>query len=244
VHVSDASSESTLDARIARIADESRVLGVALETELVPGREGHVAERLLEIVPEGATLLAGTRARPRKHAFLAGTVSARLLETTRCSVIAMRVVHPGVLGQPGNVLLPLHGRPGEAALALPLLRLLGEDLRRLHVLVVREGSGFRFRSMRPERVATRRAEGRLLAASIEDDLRTGLAPRRVHLDSSVAVSDDAATNIRLCAGAHHSRLIGIGALRRSLLRRLVRGNPVEQLLRDAPTDVAVYRSVD
>ena len=38
VHVADAPPESSLDERIARIADESKVLGVALETELAPRR--------------------------------------------------------------------------------------------------------------------------------------------------------------------------------------------------------------
>jgi hypothetical protein len=185
VHITDG-SESSIDERLARIADESRVLGVVLETELAPRRGANVADRLLEIVPERATLIAGIRARPRNRAFLAGTVSARLLETGRCSIIAMRVVHPGVLGQPGRVLLPIAGRPQEASLALPFLRLLGEDLQRLHVLFVREVSGLRFRSMSHEGAEKLLAEGRALVAPIEDELRAGLAPHRFELDSSAA----------------------------------------------------------
>ena len=110
IHIADASPESSLEQRIARIAAESQLLGVVLETEIAPGRGAKVVQRLLEIVPERATLIAGTRARPRNRAFLAGTVSARLLEEGRFSVIAIRVVHPGVLGQPGSVLLPIAGR--------------------------------------------------------------------------------------------------------------------------------------
>jgi nucleotide-binding universal stress UspA family protein len=243
VHITDG-SESSIDERLARIADESKVLGVVLETELAPRRGANVADRLLEIVPERATLIAGIRARPRNRAFLGGTVSARLLETGRCSVIAMRVVHPGVLGQPGRVLLPIAGRPHEAALALPLLRLLGEDLRRLHVLFVREVSGLRFRSMSHESAGKLLTEGRALVAPIEDELRAGLASHRFELDSSVVVSDDAPKEILLCAGTHRSRLIGLGASRRTLPARMVFGNPIEQLLRDALSDVAVYRSAD
>jgi nucleotide-binding universal stress UspA family protein len=244
LHITDASPESGMDERIARIADESKVLGVALEIEVAPRGGANVAERLLELVPERATLIAGTRAKPRNRAFLAGTVSARLLEKGRCGVIAMRVVHPGVLGQPGTVLLPIAGRPRAAALALPLLRLLGEDLHRLHVLFVREVSGIRFRSMSHEGAEKLLAEGRALVAPIEDEFRAALAPHRFALDSSVVVSDDAPKEIRLCAGTHRSRLIGLGASRRTLPERLVFGDPIEQLLRDAPSDVAVYRSVD
>lgn len=243
VHITDGASEPNLDERIARIADECKVLGVVLETELAPRRGVDVAERLLDIVPGRATLVAGVRARPRNRAFLAGTVSARLLEAGRFSVIAMRVVHPGVLGQPGSVLLPIAGRPHQAALALPLLRLLGDDLQRLHLLLVREVYGLRFRSMSHERAEKLLAEGRALVAPIEDEIRAGLAPLHLELDSSVVVSDDALREILVYAGKHRSRLIGLGASRRTRLERVVFGNPIERLLRDAPSDVAVYRTV-
>jgi nucleotide-binding universal stress UspA family protein len=243
VHVTDGASESGLGERIARIADECKVLGVVLETELPPRRGVGVAETLLELVPERATLIAGLRARPRNRAVLAGTVSARLLEAGRFSVVAVRVVHPGVLGQPGSVLLPIAGRPHQAALALPLLRLLGRDLQHLHLLFVREVSGLRFRFMSQEGADELLARGRALVAPIEDELRAGLASFRFQLDSSVAVSENARNEIMLWASKLRSRLIGLGASRRTLLQRVVSGNPVEHLLRDAPADVAVYRTV-
>ena len=244
VHIADAPSGPGLDERIARIAGECKVLGVALEIELSPRRGARVAERLLELVPGRATLVAGLRARPRNRAFLAGTVSARLLQAGRFSVIAMRVVHPGVLGQPGTVLLPIAGRPRQAALALPLLRLLGEDLQRLHLLHVREVSRPRYRLMSHESAERLLAGGRALVAPIEDELRAGLAPLHCELDSSVAVSDDARREILVCAGRLRSRLIALGASRRTPLERLLSGNPVELLLRDAPSDVAIYRTVE
>jgi nucleotide-binding universal stress UspA family protein len=156
----------------------------------------------------------------------------------------MRVVHPGVLGQPGSVLLPITGRNHQTALALPFLRLLGEDLQRLHLLFVREVSGPRFRLMSQAVTEKLLAEGRALVAPIEDELRAGFAPHRFVLDSSVVVSDDAPKEILLCACKHRSRLIGLGASRRTLPERLVFRNPIERVLRDAPSDVAVYRSVD
>jgi nucleotide-binding universal stress UspA family protein len=244
VHIADDAPESSLDERIARIAGECKVLGVVLETELVPHPGGDVAERLLEIVPERSTLVSGIRARPRHRAFLAGTVSARLLEAGRFSVVAMRVVHPGVLGQPGSVLLPVAGRPHQSALALPFLRLLGEDLQHLHLLFVREVSGVRLRLMSHEGVEKLLGEGRALVAPIEDELRAGLAPLRFELDSSVAVSDSALTEILVYAGRLRSRMIGLGASRRTPVERVVYGTPIERLLRDAPSDVAIYRTVE
>jgi len=243
VHVRQGLAEAHLRERIERIADECRVLGVGLDKALVEHDGADVAALLLECVPQGATLIAGTRARPRNFELLAGTVSARLLDAGRFPVVAIRVVHPGVLGQPGSVLLPLAGAPRAAANALPLLRLLGGDLRRLHVLFVREVSRVRFRVLRSEAAARLLETGRALVGPIEDDLRTGLAPHRFELDSSVVVSDDAPKEIVLHAAKHRSRLICLDASRRTLRQRLVYGDPIERVLRDAPSDVAVYRSV-
>ena len=242
VHVRDGSSDAHLRERIARIADECKALGVHLEVELTARGRADVAARLLELVPADATLIAGTRARPRKLAYLAGTVSARLLEAGRFLVIAIRVVHPGALGQPGSVLLPLAGRPDSAAQSLGPLRLVGEDLRHLHVLFVREVSRVRFRVLSSSTVERMLAEGRAFLAPIEDDLRAGLAPHRFELDSTVLVSDDAPKEILLHAAKHRSRLICLGASERTLPERVVYGNPIEQILRETPSDVAVYRS--
>jgi nucleotide-binding universal stress UspA family protein len=88
------------------------------------------------------------------------------------------------------------------------------------------------------------AGGRALVATIEEELRVGLAPHRFNLDSSVVVSDDAPKEILLHAAKHRSRLICLGASRRTWRQRLVYGAPIERILRDTPSDVAVYRSVD
>lgn len=244
LHIAEAQNDPRLGERIERIVREAKLLGVDLEVDVAPRRGASVAERLLELIPERAMVVAGTRARPRNRALLAGTVSAQLIEAARFSVIAMRVVHPGVLGQPGSVLLPVAGRPRQAALALPFLRLLGDDLERLDFLFVREVSRVRLRLMPAEGSERLLADGRALVAQIEDELRAGLAPHRFEIDSSVIVSSDAPSEILLCAGTHRSRLIALGASRRSLAERLAFGVPIERLLHDAPSDVAVYRSVD
>lgn len=244
LHVYDRTPESHVRERIARIADECGVLGVALETELVARGLADVAARLLDIVPDGATLIAGTRAKPRGLALLAGTVAARLLQEGRFPVITIRVVHPGVLGQPGSVLLPLEPGPRSAANATPLLGLLGADLRRLHLLFVREVSRLRFRLLSGEAAERLLAEGRAMVAPIERDLRARLTPHSFELDSSVVVSDDVPKEIALAAGRYRSRLICLGASARALPRRLVFADPIEEVLRDAPADVALYWSAD
>jgi nucleotide-binding universal stress UspA family protein len=244
LHVSGAPRDARLEERIERIAREARVLGVALEVEVTPRRGTGVADRILELVPEQATVIAGTRARPRNRTLLAGTVSARLIESARFSVVAMRVVHPGVLGQPGRVLLPVAGRPRQAALALPFLRLLGQDLRRLDLLMVRELSPLRMRLMSTQGLEKRLTEGRAWVAQLEDELRRDLASHPFEVDAGVVVSSDAPREILHYARSCRSRLIALGASRRTLLQRLASGAPIERILREAHSDVAVYRSLE
>lgn len=241
VHVHDGAPEAHLGERLARVVAEGKVVGVEVESELVPGRRGHVAERLRELVPEGATLVAGTRARPRGGGLLAGTVSAKLLEAAHFPVIALHVAHPGVLGQPGRVLLPLSGRPGPVEDVVPLLRLLGRDLHHLHVLFVRELSHLRFRLLGAEAAERLLAEGRAFLAPIEDALREAVPHPPFALDSTAVLSDDTPREILLHARRHRARLICLAASRRTLPHRLVYGSPIELVLRGAPADVAIYR---
>ena len=240
VHLYEGSPESHLGERIARITRECQLIGVTLEVELAARGGAGVADRLLALLPPGATLVAGTRARPRDSNFLAGTVSARLIEARRCPVIAIRVVHPGVLGQPGSVLLPVEAQDGDVRHAVAVLRHLGPDLQRLHVLLVLELSRLRMRFLSAQGASRLLAEGRELVIPVEDELRAGLAPQRVELDSSVVVSDDAPKEILLHAGKHRSRLICLAAPEHRLAPH---GDPIERVLRDTPSDVAVYGRV-
>ena len=244
LHVHEGAPPPHLSERIARIAEECRLLGVVLEPELHPLGGARVADRLIELVPggPGTTVICCARARPRNLSFLAGTVSARLLAARRFQVVALRVVQPGVLGQPGRVLLPLAGHPRGAAHAIPLLRLLGPDLGRLHVLVVREAS--RIRLLDPGHAALEGllAGGRAFVARVEEEVRTALAPHIPMIDSSVVLSTDPAREILLQADRHRARLICLGASDRALAWRLVRGDLIERVLHAAPADVAVYRS--
>ncbi len=243
LHVHDAAPANHLAERVARIADECRLLGVGFSAELHPGASAGVAERLIALCPPGpgTTLVCGARARARGLAFLAGTVSARLLASARFGVVALRVVHPGVLGQPGRVLLPVAGHPRGAADAIPLLRLIGADLRHLHVLFVREASRLRLHD--PGHVALERllAEGRAYVARVEDEARAALAPHGFALDASVVLAKDVVGEILVCAARHRVRLVCLGASERTLPERIVSGSPIERVLRETTADVAVYR---
>jgi nucleotide-binding universal stress UspA family protein len=242
LHVRDGSvPEGDLDARIARIHGEARIFGVSFTAEVIDREGRRVVDRLLAREPPEGVLVCGTRARPRHQALLAGTVSARLLAEARLPVVAIHVKQPGLLGQPGDLLLPLAGHPRGAGQAIPLLRLFGPDLRRLHVLCVSEVAAWRARILTLAGTERWGRGGRAFVARVEREIEEALAPRRFELDASVVVSADAATEIVHAAGRLRSQLIALGASERSLPARLLR-TPTEHVLRDAPCDVAVYRS--
>lgn len=241
VHVHDGAC--AVRARIERIEAECKVSGVGLEVELVDRRGHSVADLVSARAGDSARdmIVAGTRQRAREQAFLARTVTADVFRRAACGVVALRVVHPGTLGHPERVLLPLAGHPRGAAGALPLLRYLGAGLHHLHVLFVRGVSGFRHRTIGAPAAERLLAQGRQFVRAVEAELRAELADRSFSMDSSVVVSDDVPKEILVHAGRLRSRLICLGATERSLPRRMVYGNPIEQVLRQAPCDVAVVR---
>lgn len=244
IHVGRETAE--LSGRIERIERECSALDVGFERRIVAPDGGSVARQILDLVPATgeSVLVCGTRARPRNLTFLAGTVSAELLALRKSPVLALRVVHPGTLGQPGRVLLPLAGHPRGAKFALPLLRWLGADLHRVHVLHVREVSRLRFRVLGASAAERMMRSGRGFVREVEREIRNALPGVDFELDGSVVVSDDVPKEIAVQAGKLQSRLIALGASERGVAERLVYGSPIEQILRDAPCDVAVYRSVD
>lgn len=236
-------TRSALEARLAGLARECTARGVTLRERVVPcAREGAAAS-LLSAVPRGPEhfLLCGTRVRPRGRGYLAGTVAEALLRARPCQVLAVRVVQPGLLGVPRELLVPVSGHPRGLAAALPFLRLLAPRLERLELLLVKELRRARFLHLDGARAAALRADGLRYLERLEGELRAEPALARCEVQREVVVSDDAPKEIALAAGRLRAQLIVLGASERSLPQRFMFGNPIEQVLRTAPCDVAVYR---
>ena len=64
------------------------------------------------------------------------------------------------------------------------------------------------------------------------------------IDAQVIASDDVPKEIVIAATKTKSRLIYMGASERNLTERFFYGNPIEQVLRDATCDVAIYRGIE
>jgi nucleotide-binding universal stress UspA family protein len=242
LHVEDARlSPGSLKQRLERIAAECRMLSVPLEVGIHPERKS-VSATLQALVPSGSEhyLVCGTRMRHRGRGFLAGTVSEQLLRNRPCQVLAMRVVQPGLLGRPRNFLVPVAGHPEGIQRSLPFLRLLLPGADQVEILLVKQVGRRRFRHIRHGQAEQLIETGRDYVQGVEETLRRELTVPPDRLDLAVVVSDDVPKEIVILANKMKSQLIFMGASERALGQRLVYGSPIEQVLRNAPCDVAVH----
>lgn len=229
--------------RIDFLRRECAVAGLTFSAEVLPLR-GSVAGTLRAHIPPGTEtfVLCGARTRKRSLPSLEGTVSGHLLAAGCFNVIAIRIVHPGVLGNPHRILLPVMGHPRGFRSGMPFIRLLGEGLERVDVVMVLVPRRTAFSPQSFEVSPRHTAEALLYVERVKRELADALRPR-VHLDGSVLVAADPAYGIVLAAKQHRSQLICVGATERGQVERWVRGVPAEKVLRRAPCDVAIYRGV-
>ncbi len=244
VHVHDRHASSALLARkLDHIVGECERAGVeAAVHEIRAG--GAVAAALLDDLPADARrtlLVCGARARASRRRFLAGTVSEELLGRAPCPVLALRVLVPGLLGAPRNILLPVAGNPGEARDIAPLLARLAPAMSELHLLRVMVERGRTARLHSHEALDRLRGHGRAAVTHFESELRAALDLDAVHLDSYVRVTGDWARATIVVAGQHRCGLIIAGASDRAIAGRLFRRSPLETLLEHAPCDVGIFR---
>lgn len=227
VHVEPKSPVAQVEARLARIEAEARQAGIAIEVEVA--RDADVAGALV-LRGERGTLVLGTRARPRDRAFLTGTVAARVFERARGTVVAVHVVHPGLLGQPGRVLVPFVG--ADDSDPAPVLRLLGAELHAVHVLLVQRISALGERFASSGRTARSLEAARARLVTLERRVHAALVGP-CELDGSAVLSVDPPRDIRLVALAHRSRLV--------ILDASLGSAQLEAALATAPADVAIKR---
>jgi nucleotide-binding universal stress UspA family protein len=242
LHVEDRElSASALQQRLLQIESACAHLSLPFEVTVVPERKS-VAATLLGLVPHGPEhlLLCGTRIRQKGRGLLADTVSEQLLRAAPCQVLSIRVMQPGLLGAPHNFLVPVSGRPEGIQTGLPPLRLLVTQASKVEILLVRQVSHRRFRHINHEEAISLVRVGQRYVSAIEEAMAGDLDLPTGSVDRTVVVSDDIPKEIVIHAGKHKSQLIYMGASATSLRRRSVYGSPIEQVLRSAPCDVAIY----
>jgi nucleotide-binding universal stress UspA family protein len=238
-------TEASLTEKLQRMRRECERHGVEFIPQLLPPVSRHLHEAIRSVVPAGPEhyLVCGTRARGLRRGFLSGSIAEHLLDSGHCNVLAVRVVHPGLLGAPHRLLLPVVERPGGFRSGFPFLRLFYPLVSQLHLVLVAHVRHGRYRQLNPALAERLSTPGLAYCERIEQEIDAQLGLGAKILDTFVVVSDQIAGEILIAANKTLSQLIYIGASERTARERFFYGDPIEQVLRQAPCDVAVYRGI-
>lgn len=243
LHVNDGRVEPAVAAsRFAHLAAACAAAAVGFHQELLP-LEQSVHRTLRHATPHDpqALLVCGTRVKPQHRAFLAGSVAELLLRGHQCPVLAVRVVQPGLLGLPHDLLAPLAGHPDGCDRLAPILLRFTLQLRRLYFLHAVPVNPL----TQPHQSQSRREgllrEGRAYLERVATELQARLGPPAFVVDRRVLLAADPTHLILLEASRLKAQMLLLGASERSLAHRVFHGQALEQILRDAPCDVGIYR---
>jgi nucleotide-binding universal stress UspA family protein len=231
-----------VEAKLAQLADDCRSRNIEPKYELLPlGSSVH--RTLRQAIPHNpaALLVCGTRIKPNRRNYLTGTIAEKLLRMHLCPVLALRVVQPGLLGSPHDLLLPLAGHATGFERVWPVFQRLEPSLHRLHL--------FRAINVNPLHMthltATREQALRKIGSEhLEGIYREILAQRGEHaiiIDRRVTVTSDWPHEVLVQASRLKVQIILLGVSERSLAHRVFHGIGLEQVLRTTPCDVGIYR---
>lgn len=201
--------------------------------------EGEPVDRIEAIVRSERVdlVVAATRRQDVQRRFYAGrTAARRLLHRLSCAVAVVRVVHLGRT-HPSEILVPLKARidhiPERAEFAALLAKAFDA---RTHLFHVARPIGKFFHG-----------ERHLTPLEWEERLPPDIARFVDHLDGyGVAHERQIAPgrtgrNIAIEAASRRRDLIIMGASERGLLEHLLRGAPVEEVLRDTPCNLIIFK---
>ncbi len=245
VHIREGTvSGECLDKKIAYIAAQCRAHGIELTISFQP-ESRDVTATLLETIPAGSDTycICGARATSRGKGFLAGTISQKLLRARRFNTLAMRVVNPGLLGCPANVMFPLAGHPQKFKAAMPFLLMFLPTIRKLILLRIMTVHPLLFRYLPAVKARTMLLKGTNYVEEVMGEIARETGRLTFSMEDHVRVSDDWAKEILILASKVHTGLILLGASDRFLQSRFYYRSKIEQILRYTPCDVGIYRKI-
>lgn len=220
---------------VNRLSHRAQELGVRTDCIL---KTGDPITQIKKIVAdEGIDIaFAATRREDVEKRFYARTISRRLSLALPCSVALVHVVHLG-RGHPRNILVPLKARMDHIAERARFAAIMATAFdARLSL----------FHSAKPPKrffhgeihLTPQEWEARLpvdIARFIDDLDRQGVAYDKKLTPGAAGLT------ITIEAAAKRHDLIIMGASDRSLLRSLIKGNPVERVLRGTICDLIILR---
>ncbi len=202
--------------------------GVLLKGDVISVIDRFVRDNKIDLV------IASTRGPHRDRRFFVRSVTSALMSKLSCSVIGIKVTHPGRSIRPKKVLVPVIGDGYQdkerADVAEALHGRFASGISLFHVIELSALSIKRLDPQEKERLIAS-AEKRL--ASFMDELNR----RGIDAGKKIVLGRNAREEIISEASHHKYDLIIVGTTTRNIVKRVVSGNPVEEILRDTPCDV-------
>lgn len=243
LHVIDGRIETAIaEARFERLVQACTEAGITCHPRLLQlGQSVH--RTLCQGTPHDPAnlLLCGTRVKPHHRNFLTGSVAELLLRGHHCPVLALRVVQPGLLGLPHDLLLPLAGHHDGYARLGPIMHRFAPQLRKLHCLHILPVSQLTQSHLSPARREQLLHDGHRYLDGIDAELASELRPFTPAIDRRVLISSDPTHQILVEASRLKAQMLLLGASERSLAHRVFHGPTLERILRETPCDVGIYR---
>lgn len=219
-----------------RLQHAARELGVDTESLF---ESGDVVEKIRSIVrSEGVDIVfTATRKEDVQHRYYSGrTTARRLLLNLPCSVALVRVVHMGRIS-PREILVPLKAHidhiPDRAYFTALLAKAFESKVHLFHVT-------------KPLRTFFH-GEIHLTPVELEEKVPADLSRFVGHLDGYGIEHEKrlapgiAGRSITIEAASRRRDLIVMGASKRGVLDFLLRGNPVEYVLRETPCNLIILK---
>ena len=233
----DEHEEKAVAAAVAKVLDEATDLqtnipidieGVLLKGDVISAIERFVRDNKIDLV------IASTRGPHRDRRFFVRSVTSGLMSRLSCSVIGIKVTHPGRSIRPKKVLVPVIGDnfhiQERADIAEALHRRFASRISVFHVIELAALSIKRLDPQKKERLI---ASAEQSLASFMDEL----SRRGIDAGRKIVIGRNAREEVISEASHHKYDLIIVGTTTRNIVKRVVSGNPVEEILRDTPCDV-------
>lgn len=218
-----------------RLFLRAKEMGVGVESIFATG---HPVREIQKIVTsEGIDIVfAATRHTDVSRRFYRGTVARRLSLSLTCSVALVRIVHLGRI-HPRKILVPLKARIGHISESAYFTALCSRAF---------ESDVYLLHSARPV-VRFFHGELHLTPVEWEEKVPADMALFIGKLDTYGVAHEKklqpgrTGRNITIEAAIKRHDLIIMGASERSLISSLIRGNPVEEVLRDTPCNLIILK---
>ncbi|MDA8083904.1 MAG: universal stress protein [Nitrospiraceae bacterium] len=220
---------------VKRLFHRAREMEVDAESVVATGSPAAEIKKL--VLSEGIDLVfTATRHEDVNKRFYEGTTARRLSLSLPCSVALVRVVHLGRI-HPGKLLVPLKARMCHISewsyFTAMLARSFGSSVHLLHL--TRPASTFFHGELHMSTSEWEKKIPHDISGFIHRLDHYGIThEKKLHPGRT-------GRNIMIEAAVKRHDLIIMGASERGLLRSLIRGNPVEEVLKETPCNLIILK---